>query len=64
MTELSPTAQARAPFVTHFEGNRLFRDYVEEFICPSVTSDAILDDVAGPFEFSGLEAAEAALAAM
>ena len=23
---------AKPPFVSHFEGNRLFRDYVEEFV--------------------------------
>jgi hypothetical protein len=54
---------ARAPWVSHFEGNTLFRDYIERFVCPTVTSDSVLAEEDSPFEFAGVAVAEASLAA-
>lgn len=54
---------ARAPWVTHFEGNALFHDYIEAYVCATVTSDSILEDENSAFEFMGVDQAEAKLAA-
>ena len=31
---------AKAPLVSHFEGNTLFQNYIEAFVCPTVTSNS------------------------
>ena len=46
---------AKAPFVTHFDGNRLIFDYIETFVCPTTTSASILGGQ--PFVFEGDAAA-------
>ncbi len=40
-----------APFVSHFKGTELIVEHIEKFVCPTVTSDAILGGQ--PFRFKG-----------
>jgi hypothetical protein len=47
--KLTPCA-LKAPFVTHFEGNRLVFEYIERTVCPTATSDCILGGA--PFAFA------------
>lgn len=42
---------ARAPFVSHFTGTDLIVEYIETWVCPTITSDQILGGK--PFHFSG-----------
>jgi nicotinamidase-related amidase/type 1 glutamine amidotransferase len=42
---------ARSPFVSHFTGTDLIVEHIEKWVCPSITSDQILDGK--PFRFSG-----------
>lgn len=44
---------ASPPYVDHFTGNRLICEYIEKFVCPTTTSDQILEEEQGPFVFSG-----------
>lgn len=42
---------ARAPYVSHFTGTDLIVEHIEKYVCPTVTSDQILDGK--PFRFAG-----------
>jgi nicotinamidase-related amidase/type 1 glutamine amidotransferase len=42
---------ARAPFVSHFTGTDLIVEYIEKWVCPTITSAQILGGK--PFRFSG-----------
>ncbi len=43
---------ARAPHVSHFSGTDLIIDYIERYICPTITSSAFLPHTP-PFRFRG-----------
>jgi nicotinamidase-related amidase len=41
----------RRPYVSHFQGTRLIIAYIEQTVCPTITSDQLLGD--RPFRFKG-----------
>ena len=41
----------RSPFVSHFKGTELIVEHIEKFVCPTVTSDAVVGG--RPFRFKG-----------
>ena len=42
-----------APYVNHFTGNDLVFEHIERYWCPTITSDQLLGDDAGPYRFPG-----------
>ncbi len=41
----------RRPFVSHFRGTELIIEYIEKYVCPTITSDQLLGGK--PFQFKG-----------
>jgi nicotinamidase-related amidase len=45
---------AKRPFVSHFEGTRLIIEYIQAYVCPTITSDQLIGG--NEFRFKGDEA--------
>jgi hypothetical protein len=39
-----------APYVDHFTGGDMFTEYIERYLCPTITSDQVLGGK--PFQFN------------